>query len=193
MLLRKWSDGDEQALEELSPVVYRELHRIAQHYMRNERPEHTLQATALINEAYVRLIDWKNVQWNNRAHFFSVSAKLMRHILVDAAKSRNYDKRRANLVSLDEAAVVSADRVAEFVALDEALQRLNAIDPRKAQIVELRFFGGLSIEEIAAALKISSRTVLRDWDLAKAWLNREIRGDAAVDATDPSEPERLQE
>jgi RNA polymerase sigma factor (TIGR02999 family) len=193
MLLRKWSDGDEQALEQLSPIVYRELHRIAQHYMRNERPEHTLQATALINEAYVRLIDWKNVHWNNRAHFFSVSAQLMRHILVDAAKSRNYDKRRAKLVSLDEAAVVSGDRAAEIVALDEALQRLKAIDPRKVQIVELRFFGGLSMEEIAAALKISSRTALRDWDLAKAWLHRDIRGNDAVDVTGPRDPERQQE
>jgi RNA polymerase sigma-70 factor (ECF subfamily) len=180
--LRKWSDGDEQALEHLTPIVYRELHRIAQHYIRQERPEHTLQATALINEVYLRLIDWKRVDWKNRAHFFSVSAQLMRRILVDFARSRKYAKRGAGvqIVSLDEAATVSRDRAGDIAAVDEALKRLEAMDPRKGQIVELRFFGGMSIEEIAALLKVSTRTVLREWDLAKAWLHREIRGEKSM-------------
>ena len=176
-LLRAWGEGDSEALAKMTPVLYRELHRMAHRYMRRERSDHTLQTTALINEAYVRLIDWKNVEWQNRAHFFGVAAGLMRRILVDFARSRNYGKRGGGTrmtVSLDQAATVSRDRPREIVALDEALRSLAMIDERKSQIVELRFFGGLSVEETAEALRVSSRTVLRDWDLAKAWLNREL-------------------
>jgi RNA polymerase sigma factor (TIGR02999 family) len=175
-LLRCWSDGDEEALEKLTPVLYKELHRMAHRYMRQERPNHTLQTTALINEAYLRLIDWKNVRWQNRAQFFGVSAQLMRKILVDFARSRNYAKRGAGarVISLEDVPCVSRDRPREILALDDALQRLADIDPRKSQIVELRFFGGLSLEETAEVLKVSSRTIRRDWDLAKAWISREM-------------------
>jgi len=176
-LLRAWSEGDSGALTKLTPVLYKELHRMAHQYMRHERSNHTLQTTALINEAYVRLIDWKNVRWQNRAHFFGVAAGLMRRILVDFARSRSYAKRGGGLrmtVSLDEAAAVSRQRAREIVALDEALCSLAVIDARKSQIVELRFFGGLSVEETAEVLSVSSRTILREWDLAKAWLNREL-------------------
>jgi RNA polymerase sigma-70 factor, ECF subfamily len=175
--LRAWSEGDGDALAKLTPVLYKELHRMAHRYMRLERSNHTLQTTALINEAYVRLIDWKNVRWQNRAHFFGVAAGLMRRILVDFARSRNYAKRGGGVrmtVSLDEAAAVSRQRAREIVALDEALRSLAVIDARKSQIVELRFFGGLSVEETAEVLSVSSRTILREWDLAKAWLNREL-------------------
>lgn len=173
-LLQGWNDGDEQALEKLTPVLYRELHRMAHRYMRQERPGHTLQTTALINEAYIRLIGWKNVRWQNRAHFFGVSAQLMRKILVDFARSRNYAKRGADarVVSLDEAPAVSRDSAQDILALDRALARLAEIDPRKSQIVELRFFGGLTLEEAAEVMNVSSRTIRRDWDLAKAWLSR---------------------
>jgi len=173
-LLQGWNDGDEQALEKLTPVLYRELHRMAHRYMRQERPGHTLQTTALINEAYIRLIGWKNVRWQNRAHFFGVSAQLMRKILVDSARSRNYAKRGAGarVVSLDEAPAVSRDRAQDILALDRALERLAEVDPRKSQIVELRFFGGLTLEEAAEVMNVSSRTIRRDWDLAKAWLSR---------------------
>ena len=149
---------------------------MAHRYMRRERSNHTLQTTALINEAYVRLIDWKNVRWQNRAHFFGVAAGLMRRILVDVARSRNYAKRGGAriTVSLDEAVSVSGDRARAVVALDEALRSLAVIDTRKSQIVELRFFGGLSLQETAEVLGVSTRTVLREWDLAKAWLNREL-------------------
>jgi RNA polymerase sigma factor (TIGR02999 family) len=176
-LLRAWGEGDVEALEKLTPVLYKELHRMAHRYMRHERSNHTLQTTALINEAYVRLIDWKSVRWQNRAHFFGVAAGLMRRILVDFARSRNYAKRGGSVrmtVSLDEAAAVSRERAREIVALDEALRSLAVIDARKSQIVELRFFGGLSVEETAEVLSVSSRTILREWDLAKAWLNREL-------------------
>jgi len=176
-LLRDWSDGDEQALEKLTPLLYEELHRMAHGYMRRERSDHTLQTTALINEAYVRLIDWKSVRWQNRAQFFAVAARLMRRILVDFARSRNYAKRGGRgrqMVSLDEASPVSPDRAGAILALDDALQSLSALDARKSQIVELRFFGGLTIEETAEVLSVSSRTVLREWDLAKAWLSREL-------------------
>jgi RNA polymerase sigma factor (TIGR02999 family) len=182
-LLRAWSEGDDQALAKLTPLVYTELHRMAHRYMRQEKSNHTLQTTALINEAYVRLIDWKNVRWQNRAHFFGIAARLMRRILVDFARSRNYAKRGGGArvtVSLDEAAAVSRDRAREILALDEALQSLAVIDPRKSQIVELRFFGGLSLEETAEVLRVSSRTVLREWDLAKAWLNRELNAEKAT-------------
>jgi RNA polymerase sigma factor (TIGR02999 family) len=176
-LLRAWSDGDGQALDQLTPLLYRELHRMAHRYMRQERSNHTLQTTALINEAYVRLIDWKDVRWQNRAHFYGIAAGLMRLILVDFARSRNYAKRGGGghmTVSLDEAAAVSRRRARGIVALDEALQNLAVVDSRKSRIVELRFFGGLTVEETAEVLSVSSRTVLREWDLAKAWLTREL-------------------
>ena len=177
-LLQAWSDGKQDALDELVPLVYEELHRLARHYMSGERPGHTLQTTELVNEAYVRLIDWKNVRWRNRAHFFGVAAQMMRRILVDFARSRHYAKRggEARRVSLAEAAVVSAERGEDFIALDDALESLAVIDARKSRIVELRFFGGLSVGETAEVLKISSRTVMREWSLAQAWLHRELIG-----------------
>ena len=175
-LLVAWSDGDQAALEKLSPLVYDELHRLAHRYMRSERAGHTLQTTALVNEAYVRLIDWKNVRWQNRAHFFGVSAQLMRRILVDFARSRGYQKRRAGatVVTLDETAPISDEKGADLVALDEALVALAELDPRQAKVVELRFFGGLTNEEAAEVLKVSEGTVRRDWSLARAWLHREL-------------------
>jgi RNA polymerase sigma factor (TIGR02999 family) len=177
-LLLSWSDGDEAALERLAPLVHAELYRLAKHYMSQEKPGHTLQATALVNEAYLRLIDWKNVRWQNRAHFFGVSAQLMRRILVDYARSRNYQKRGGGAVkvSLEEAAIISSQQPADFVALDDALNELAEMDPRKSRIVELRFFGGLNVEETAEVLKISPRTVIREWSLAQAWLYRELGG-----------------
>ncbi len=175
-LLVAWSKGDQAALEQLTPLVYRDLHRLAKGYLHGERPGHLLQTTALVNEAYLRLIDWKDVRWQNRAHFFGVSARLMRRILVDFARAHHQDKRggAARQVSLDEAAAVSAERTAEFIALDEALERLAAIDPRRSRMVELRFFGGLSEEETAEVLKVSPRTVRREWSLARAWLHHEL-------------------
>ncbi len=175
-LLQAWSDGDAEALDQLVPLVYGELHRLARHYMGGERPGHTLQITELVNEAYVRLVDWKNVRWQNRAHFFGVAAQMMRRILVDFARSRHYAKRggETRRVSLSEAAGVSAERGEDFIALDDALKSLAAFDARKGRIVELRFFGGLSVEETAEVLKISPRTVMREWSLAQAWLHREL-------------------
>jgi len=175
-LLVAWSDGDATALEKLVPRVERELHRLAQRYLRQERTDHTLQATALVNEAYLRLIDWKNVRWQNRAHFIGVSAHLMRRILVDYARRKRYLKRGGNAikVSLDVAGPLASERSLDLIALDEALNTLAALDGRKSQIVELRFFGGLSEEETAEVLKISPRTVRRGWSLAQAWLNREL-------------------
>jgi RNA polymerase sigma factor (TIGR02999 family) len=177
-LLLAWSDGDQAALEKLTPLVYAELRRLAKGYMFGERPGHTLQTTALINEAYLRLIDWKNVRWQGRAHFFGVAAQVMRRILVDFARARHYAKRggAAQQVSLDKAINIHEDRSAEFIALDEALKSLAEIDPRKSQVVELRFFGGLSAEETAEVLKVSQRTVEREWNSARAWLYRELRG-----------------
>jgi RNA polymerase sigma factor (TIGR02999 family) len=177
-LLQAWSDGNQEALDKLVPLVYEELHRLARHYMRDERPGHTLQTTGLVNEAYMRLVDWKNVRWQNRAHFFGVAAQMMRRILVDFARARQYAKRggEARQVSLAEAAVVSAERGEDLIALDDALENLTAIDARKGRIVELRFFGGLSVEETAEVLKISPRTVMREWSLAQAWLYRELAG-----------------
>ena len=176
-LLLAWSEGDQAAFEQLVPLVHRELRRLAKGYMRQERPGHILQTTALINEAYLRLIDWKDVRWQNRAHFFGVAAQLMRRILVDFARARRRATRGGAMrqVSLDEAAAVSVERAHEFIALDEALDRLAAIDPRRSRMVELRFFGGLSEEETAEALKVSPRTVRREWSLARAWLRRELR------------------
>ena len=175
-LLVAWADGDESALAELTPLVYQELRRLAHHYMGGEREGHTLQTTALVNEAYMRLIDWKNVRWQNRAHFFGVSAQLMRRILVDFARSRSYQKRGAGapVVDLDEAAVVAGERAPELVAIDDALNALAKLDERQSKVVELRFFGGLSIDETAEVLKVSSATVRRDWSLARAWLRREL-------------------
>jgi len=177
-LLQAWSDGDQESLDKLVPLVYEELHRLARHYMRDERPGHTLQTTGLVNEAYMRLVDWKNVRWQNRAHFFGVAAQMMRRILVDFARARKYAKRggEARQVSLAEAAVVSAERGEDLIALDDALENLTAIDARKGRIVELRFFGGLTVEETAEVLKISPRTVMREWSLAQAWLYRELGG-----------------
>jgi RNA polymerase sigma factor (TIGR02999 family) len=181
-LLQGWSDGDEQALGKLTPILYKELHRMAHPYMRQERPGQTLQTTALINEAYLRLIAWKNVRWQNRAHFFGLSAQLMRKILVDFARSRNYAKRGAGprVISLDgDAAGVREGPAQDILALDDALQRLASFDSRKSQIVELRFFGGLSLEETAEILKVSSRTIRREWELATVWLAREMSAEAA--------------
>ena len=175
-LLLAWSAGDSAAQEKLMPLVYAELRQLAKRYMARERPEHTLQATALVNEAYLRLVDGKQVRWQNRAHFFAVSARLMRHILVDLARSRHYEKRggEAQHVSLEDALLVS-ERKDDLVALDEALKTLAGVDPRKSQVVELRYFGGLSVAETAAVLKVSPDTVLNDWKLAKVWLLREIK------------------
>lgn len=171
-LLQAWSDGNRAALDKLMPLVERELHRLARHYMRRENPGHTLQTTALVNEAYLRLVEQKHVHWKNRAHFFALSAELMRRILVDHARKRKYAKRGGGAwkVSLDDAMAVSAERGADLIAVDEALHRLAAIDPRKAKIVELRFFGGLSVAETAEALHVSAPTVMREWSMAKAWL-----------------------
>ena len=178
-LLRAWSDGDTSALERLTPIVYDELHRLARRYMRGERPGHSLQTTALVNEAYMRLVDYTRMQWQDRAHFFAVSAQVMRRILVEHARRHNL-KRGGGVphVSLDEAALVGGDRAANLVALDDALHMLAQIDPRKAQVVEMRFFGGLNVDETAGVLKVSPATVMRDWSTAKAWLYRELAGGA---------------
>ena len=173
----KWGQGDADALERLIPLVHAELHRIAQHCMAGERPGHSLQATALINEAYVRLVDGKAVAWHDRTHFLAVSARVMRRILVDHARARHYQKRGGDAVKVtfDEALVVTKDPREDFVALDDALEALAKFDERKSRVIELRFFGGLSVEETAAALDVSPDTVMRDWRLAKAWLQREMR------------------
>ncbi len=175
-LLKSWSAGDERALEQLAPLVYRHLHRIAQRYMREERSGHTLQATALVNEAYLKLVDCGKVNWQDRAHFFAVSAKLMRRILIDFARSRGYLKRGGAppQISLDDAPSVCNEPDMNIVALDDALKELSAIDERKSKVVELKFFGGLNVEETAEVLGISSDTVVRDWRLAKMWLLREL-------------------
>jgi RNA polymerase sigma-70 factor (ECF subfamily) len=180
-LLRAWSGGDQSALQRLTPIVYDELHRLARRYMRQERPGHSLQTTALVNEAYMRLADYRRMQWQDRAHFFAVSAQLMRRILVEHARRHNL-KRGGGVphVSLEEAALVGADPVPgpgpDLVALDDALNALSRLDPRKAQVVEMRFFGGLSTDEAAEVLKVSPVTVMRDWNTAKAWLYRELSG-----------------
>ena len=175
-LLLAWSSGEQNALQKLAPLVYAELHRLAHHYMAGERPGHTLQPTALVNEAYLRLIDSSHVRWQNRAHFFAISAQLMRRILVDFARSRGYYKRggKARRISLDEAPPIASERSADLVALDEAMSALAAFDDRKSRVVELRYFGGLSVEETAEVLKVSPETVMRDWRLAKVWLQREL-------------------
>lgn len=170
-MLKRWSDGDAEALEQLTPIIYSELHKIARRYMGRERAGHTLQTTALVNEAYVRLIDWKNAKFENRAHFFGVSAQLMRRILVDFARKRPKSKNTPFYkVSLEEAAVIADEKDDDLVALDEALNELAQFDERKAKIVELKFFGGLKTDEIAQVVGVAEITVLREWQKAKAWL-----------------------
>jgi RNA polymerase sigma-70 factor, ECF subfamily len=189
-LLRAWSDGDQGALDRLTPIVYDELRRLARRYMKGERPGHSLQTTALVNEAYTRLVDYKRMEWQNRAHFFAVSAQLMRRILVDYARRHNLKRGGGvQLVSLEEAALVGGEDDADLVALDDAMNTLARLDPRKVQVVEMRFFGGLSIEETAEVLKVSSITVKRDWRAARTWLYRELTG-ASTDAPGTMETDR---
>ena len=181
-LLKAWGRGDSAALERLTPLVYEQLRRMARNYMRNERPGHTLQATALVNEAFVRLVDAREVDWTDRAHFFAVCAKVMRRILVDAARSRAAIKRGGQLDRAEHSTAINLDQLpspaseisAQVCALDEALDRLAEIDPRRAQVIELRFFGGLTVEETAQVLQTSPQTVMREWKLARAWLAREL-------------------
>ncbi len=182
VLLKAWGGGDAAALDRLTPLVYRELHRLARGYMRRERAGNTIQTTALVNEAYLRLVDVQNVGWQDRVHFFAVSAQMMRRILVDAARARASGKRGGQLqrvnhstaVNFDELPDFRGNRGAELIALDDALNALAEMDPRKARVIELRFFGGLSVEETAEALHLSPQSVMRDWKLAKAWLLREM-------------------
>jgi RNA polymerase sigma factor (TIGR02999 family) len=176
-LLKAWGGGDQAAMDRLAPLIADELRRMARHYMRGEREGHTLQATALVNEAWIRLVDATGVNLQDRAHFFAVSAQMMRRILVDAARARRSDTRGgpAPRVNLDAAPELGSSRDRELVALDDTLNTLAQIDPRKATVIELRFFGGLSVEETAAVLKISPQSVMRDWKLAKAWLQREMK------------------
>jgi RNA polymerase sigma factor (TIGR02999 family) len=193
-LLSAWSDGDKAALEQLMPMVYQELHRLAARHLAHERVGHTLQTTALVNQTYLRLIDQKRVRWQNKAHFFGIAAQMMRRILVDYARARRYAKRGggAPVVSLDEAATVSVEKASDLIAVDDALTRLSELDARKARVVELRFFGGLSVEETAEVLKVSPNTVLREWRTAKAWLHRELSAPGAPTAyeTGRLEPDR---
>ena len=176
VLLKAWSAGDQSAREKLVPLVYRELHRMAGRYMAGERSGHTLQTTALVNEVYLRLVNTREMDWQNRAHFFAISAQLMRRILTDFARSRRSQKRGggAAAIPLEESLPAGWGSSADFVALDDALNALTAVDERKRQVIELRFFGGLSVQETAEVLKVSPETVLRDWRLAKAWLLREM-------------------
>ena len=176
-LLGAWSEGDAAALERLMPLVYAELRRMARRHMGQERPGHTLQTTALVHEAYLRLVNQERVRWKDRAHFFAIAAQVMRRILVDHARKRRNPKRGgdATRLSLEQGATVSQERAAEVVALDDALNSLAAVDDRKSRVVELRFFGGMSIEETAQVLGVSPGTVMREWTLAKAWLQREVR------------------
>lgn len=178
-ILQEWGKGDPQALDKLMPLVYGELRRLAQQYLRRERPDHTLQPTALVHEAYFRLVDQRNVSWQNRAHFFGIAAQVMRRILVDYARRHGAAKRGGSVVkvSLDQVTSGAVDRPDDLVAVDEALNRLAAIDPRQGRIVELRIFSGLTVEETAQVLHISPATVKREWSMAKAWLSREIRKD----------------
>ena len=181
-LLAEWREGNQAALDELYPLVYDELHRLARRYMSRERKGHTLQTTALINEAYVRLVDQRSVHWANRSHFFAISAQIMRRILIDHARRHAYAKRGggAQQVSLDETATVALGDLSEFLRLDEALKSLAELDPRRSQVVELKYFGGLNNDEIAGVLKISKNTVIRDWNMARAWLYRQLTGSAAT-------------
>lgn len=175
-LLAEWSSGNQEALDKLYPLVYDELRRMAHRYMSRERKGHTLQTTALINEAYLRLVEQRSVTWANRAHFFGIAAQIMRRVLIDYARRYEYAKRGggAQRVSLEETALVARERAKELIALDEALERLAQMDPRRSRVVELRFFGGMANEEIAAVLKISENTVTRDWNMARAWIYKEL-------------------
>ncbi len=175
-LLRAWGDGNQQALDKLIPLVYKQLHQAAHRYMAHERPGHTLQTTALVNEVYLRLVDLREIRWQDRAHFFAICARLMRRALTDLARSRRTRKRGGNVtqISLDEGRIGSPEPRADLLALDDALNKLAKLDPRKSQLVELRFFGGLSVKETAEVLKVSERTVANDWKLARAWLMREM-------------------
>ncbi len=175
-LLKAWTAGDQSALDKLAPLVYEQLHRLAQHYMAGQRPGHTLQTTALVNEVYLRLVDCGQVNWQDRAHFFAVSAQLMRRILIDFARSRGYQKRGGGLfhISLEDAPSVCSEPDPDIVALDDALKELAKVDDRKSRVVELRFFGGLSVEETAEVLRVSVETVGRDWKMAKMWLLQEL-------------------
>jgi RNA polymerase sigma factor (TIGR02999 family) len=175
-LLQAWGGGDRAALDDLAPLVYAELRRMARHSMRRENPAHTLQPTALVNEAYLRLVDIAQVRWQDRAHFFAVAAQMMRRILVDAARARGAGKRGGGAahVNLEESIDAMPDRGSQLVALDDALDALARLDPRKAKVIEMRFFGGLSVEETAEVLKISPETVMRDWKMARAWLMRDL-------------------
>lgn len=177
-MLLEWGQGNKEALDRLAPLVYGELHRLAHHYMRREREGHMLQTSALVNEAYLRLIDQRSVRWQNRAHFFAIAAQMMRRILVDYARGQTYAKRGGGALhlSLNEANLKSNEPAAEVVALDEALTRLESIDPQQSRVVELRFFGGLTIKETAEAMSISIDMVKREWSTAKAWLYREMSG-----------------
>ena len=178
-LLKAWSDGDQSALDKLMPLVYEELHRLAHQHMRREKPGHMLQTSALLNEAYVRLVDQSRVHWENRGHFFGIAARLMRQILVDEALRRSFAKRGGGMIQipLDEAAIVTQQQSVNVVALDDAMKSLEKIDERKSRIVELRFFGGMSIEETAEVLKVSPGTVMRDWTFTRAWLRKEMSAD----------------
>lgn len=175
-LLRQWRNGDKAALDKLTPLVYGELHHLAHQYLRRERPGHTLQTTALLNEAYVRLVEHNDIEWQNRAHFFGVAAQMMRHILVDYARQRISAKRGGELqkLELDEGLMISRERAAELIALDEAMQTLNEISPRRSRVVELRYFGGLNNKEASEVLQVSEATIERDWRFARAWLYREL-------------------
>jgi RNA polymerase sigma factor (TIGR02999 family) len=175
-LLLAWGDGDQSALDQLIPVVHAELRRLARRELNRERPGHTLQATGLVNEAFMRLVELKRIRWQNRAHFFAISARLMRRILVDFARAKRSHKRGdgAQAVSIDEALLVPQERGTDLIALDDALQALAVVDPRKSQVVEMRFFGGLSVQETAESLHVSVDTVMRDWQVAKVWLSREL-------------------
>ena len=182
-LLVAWNKGDQSALERLTPLVHGELHRLAKRYMAGERQGHILQTTALVNEAFTRLIDWRNVEWQNRAHFFGLAAQIMRRILVDYARARNREKRGGGeiQVSLSDAANVASGRTPDLMAVDDALLTLEMLDPRQARVVELRFFAGLSLDETAEALGVSLSTVRRDWSLASAWLFRELNKDEGLE------------
>jgi RNA polymerase sigma factor (TIGR02999 family) len=181
ILLQAWNEGDPSAPEKLAPLIYAELRKLARRAMRKENPHHTLETGALLNEAYLRIADWKNARWENRKHFYALASQIMRRVLVDHARSRGYHKRGGGVrpVSLDEALVASSDRSANLIVLDEALDRLTKQDPRKGKVVELRFYGGLSVKETAAVLNVSPFTVIRDWNFAKAWLHREIKSSSA--------------
>ena len=184
MLLRAWREGDETALDALMPLVHDELRRIARRCLHGERANHSVQATELVNEAYLRLVDVRQVDWQDRTHFLAMSARLMRRVLVDLARSRGADKRGGGAVrvTFDEVAIGGVAPDADVIRLDDALQALAALDDRKSRVVELRFFGGLTADETAVALQVSSKTVLRDWEFARAWLQRELTGEAGRDA-----------